>query len=217
MVSTHTASIIIIEDHPLYSEALKALLSREFKEHPIVVMPTLEKGCAAIEKARKQGEHPVVLLDLALPDVTGVAAAVRITDQFPDCPLGIISASDDFVQVSTCLSAGARLFISKAAPPEALSQSVRSLLDDETPEAKWITQDGAKKVDERQAIHLTERQLEVLRLVCEGKSNRDIAAALGMAEITTKAHVSAIFRELRVVNRTQAVLAAQKYGLAMPN
>lgn len=213
MITAQHAPIIIIEDHPLYGEALGSLLTKEFAEHKIIIRHSLENGCSAIEDANRAGERPAVLVDLTLPDVTGVTAAIRIAEQFPDNPMGIISASDDFVQVSTCLNAGARMFISKAASPQEITQAIRSLLDGTPLTLKWITGDGPRKADERMAISLTERQLEVLRLVCVGKSNRDIAAELGIAEITTKAHVSAIFRELRVLNRTQAVLAAQRYGL----
>jgi DNA-binding CsgD family transcriptional regulator len=91
---------------------------------------------------------------------------------------------------------------------------LKKIIDGTKIEANWIAADGEKTVDTRYAIKLTQRQIDVLSLICQGKSNREIAAQLAVAEITAKAHVSAIFRELKVVNRTQALLAAQRLGLA---
>lgn len=207
-------SIVVIEDHPLYGQALRALLEKEFPAQQVFTEPNLSAGCQTIEQENRSGNRPVVLLDLGLPDVSGINAAMAVAKQFPSNPLGIISASEDPVQINTCLSAGARMFISKQASPHALAQSVRDLLADDTSEPKWIDSEGVKNFDRHQSIRLTDRQLEVLRLICRGKSNKDIADELGMAEMTTKAHVSAIFKELRVVNRTQAVLTAQRVGLS---
>jgi DNA-binding NarL/FixJ family response regulator len=121
------------------------------------------------------------------------------------------------MQISSCLQAGAKLFISKTAPPKLLISGIKKIIDGTKIEANWIAADGEKTVDTRYAIKLTQRQIDVLSLICQGKSNREIAAQLAVAEITAKAHVSAIFRELKVVNRTQALLAAQRLGLATTN
>lgn len=177
----------------------------------------LTTGCLTIDRENQLGNRPIVLLDLGLPDVSGVNAMMTIAKQFPDNPLAIISASEDPVQINTCLSAGAKMFISKQVSPNALAQSVRDLVINKSSEPMRVGSDGVRAIDRHQSIRLTDRQLEVLRLICRGKSNKDIADELGMAEMTTKAHVSAIFKEMRVVNRTQAVLIAQQVGLSEPD
>ena len=80
-------------------------------------------------------------------------------------------------------------------------------------EQEWLTSEGPKSLEGLQRVHLTSRQLEVLGLICQGMTNRQIADKLDIIEATAKAHVSAIFKELGVVSRTQALLAAQRLGL----
>ena len=115
------------------------------------------------------------------------------------------------------LTGWCKIIHSKTAPPKLLISGIKKIIDSTKIEANWIAADGEKTVDTRYAIKLTQRQIDVLSLICQGKSNREIAAQLAVAEITAKAHVSAIFRELKVVNRTQALLAAQRLGLATTN
>ncbi len=207
------SAFVIIEDHPLYREALQGLLKTSFPTHKIRAETSLENGCRAIGDENKRSKYKsIVLLDLTLPDVSGIAAAYRIKEQFPENPLVIVSASDDYLQVTSCLNAGALLFINKAAPPSQIVEALKLTIDDDLPSMRWISAEGPRSVDLRHAIKLTDRQRDVLRLVCEGKTNREIAEELNLAEITAKAHVSAIFRELKVVNRTQALLAAQRLG-----
>ena len=209
-------TFVVIEDHPLYREALTSLLASEFPEYQIKVEGNLEDGITTTRKENKAHKSAaIVLLDLALPDSTGVAAAYQLIKACPDNPVVIISGSDDYMQVTSCLNAGAKLFINKAAPPAGLITALKKLINSNDFSAQWISAEGARPVDIRHGIRLTERQMDVLTLICEGKSNRDIAEQLGVAEITAKAHVSAIFRELKVVNRTQALLAAQRLGFSL--
>lgn len=191
------------------------LIKSEFPDYRVKAQADITKGKQLIREENKAGKCPaIILLDLALPQLAGIAAVYQLVADFPDNPLAIVSASEDYMQVSSCLHAGAKLFISKAAPPKLLVSAVRQLIEGTKLYANWFDAEGERTVDTRHAIRLTERQLEVLGLICEGKSNREIAAQLEVAEITAKAHVSAIFRELKVVNRTQALLAAQRLGFA---
>jgi DNA-binding NarL/FixJ family response regulator len=209
-------SFVIIEDHPLYREALTSLIASEFPEHDIKVEGTLANGIATIHKENKARKSAgIVILDLSLPDSSGVTAAYKLTKECPKNPIVIISASDDYLQVTSCLNAGAKLFINKSASRTSLISALKKLSNNDEFSAQWISAEGARTADVRHGIRLTERQMEVLKLICEGKSNRDIAEQLGVAEITAKAHVSAIFRELKVVNRTQALLAAQRLGFSL--
>jgi DNA-binding NarL/FixJ family response regulator len=208
-------SIVIIEDHPLYRDALINLIKSEIPDHRVIGESNVNLGKKKIDEENKLAGWPtIILLDLALPELAGIAAVYQLASEYPDNPLCIVSASDDYMQISSCIHAGAKLFISKTAPPHSQIAALKKIIDGTKIQANWIAADGERSVDTRHAIKLTQRQIDVLSLICQGKSNREIAAQLAVAEITAKAHVSAIFRELKVVNRTQALLAAQRLGLA---
>ncbi|MFM1880209.1 MAG: hypothetical protein RLZZ344_443 [Pseudomonadota bacterium] len=213
-VASPKRAVIVVEDHPLYVDALVALVASHHKAHSVRSCATVKEAEVLIRmEAKAQGIPPIVLLDLAIPDISGISAIQFLKASAPDSQIAIISASDDYIEVSSCISAGADIFVSKTALPEQIVAVVGSLLRGDLPEEKWMSATGFRPVDTRHAVRLTDRQREVLELVCQGRSNKEIAATLQLAEITTKAHVSAIFRELRVANRTQALLAAKKLGL----
>ncbi len=208
-------SIVIIEDHPLYRDALINLIQSELPDHRVLGESNVSLGMKLIDEENELTSSPtIILLDLALPELAGIAAVYQLASAYPDNPLCIVSATDDYMQISSCIHAGAKLFISKTAPPHLLIAALKKIIDGTKMQTNWIAADGERTVDTRHAIKLTQRQIDVLSLICQGKSNREIAAQLAVAEITAKAHVSAIFRELKVVNRTQALLAAQRLGLA---
>ena len=208
-------SIVIIEDHPLYRDALINLIKSELPEHRVIGESSVNLGKKLIDEENELTRWPtIILLDLALPELAGIAAVYQLASEYPDNTLCIVSASDEYMQIASCIHAGAKLFISKTAPPHLLIAGLKKIIDGSKIQANWIAADGERTVDTRHAIKLTQRQIDVLSLICQGKSNREIAAQLAVAEITAKAHVSAIFRELKVVNRTQALLAAQRLGLA---
>jgi DNA-binding NarL/FixJ family response regulator len=94
-----------------------------------------------------------------------------------------------------------------------MADIMRRLLNDELIEPEWITANGKIAIDEDASVKLTPRQQEILVLLSHGQSNKEISLRLGLAEITVKMHVSAVFRTLKVVNRTQAVMAARRLGL----
>ncbi len=209
-------SIVIIEDHPLYRDALINLIKSEIPDHRVIGESNVSLGKKLIDEENELTRSPtIILLDLALPELAGIAAVYQLASAYPDNPLCIVSATDDYMQISSCIHAGAKLFISKTAPPHLLIAALKKIIAGTKMQTNWIAADGERTVDTRHAIKLTQRQIDVLSLICQGKSNREIAAQLAVAEITAKAHVSAIFRELKVVNRTQALLAAQRLGLAI--
>ncbi|MEY3265067.1 MAG: hypothetical protein RL717_2544, partial [Pseudomonadota bacterium] len=117
------------------------------------------------------------------------------------------------LQVGACLGAGSSAFISKGAPMEDMLSLVSRALEGELQTGEWLSSSGAADSASIKRITLTDRQLQVLSMICQGNSNREIADSLGITEITAKSHVGAIFRELQVVSRTQAVLVAQRLGL----
>lgn len=213
-VASPSRAVVVVEDHPLYVDALVALVASHHKAHPVRSCATVKEAEQLIRiESKAQGASPVVLLDLSIPDISGIAAIQFLKEVAPESPIAIISASDDYIEVSSCINAGADVFVSKTALPEQIVSVVGSLLRGDVLEERWMSSTGFRQVDTRHAVRLTDRQREVLELICQGRSNKEIASSLQLAEITTKAHVSAIFRELRVANRTQALLAARKLGL----
>jgi DNA-binding NarL/FixJ family response regulator len=116
------------------------------------------------------------------------------------------------MKVGACLGAGVGAFVSKSTPPHRIVELIGHALSDRLYEQTWLTADGPRGLDGLKRLHLTSRQVQVLGLVCQGLTNRQIADQLQIIEATAKAHVSAIFKELGVVSRTQALLAAQRLG-----
>lgn len=158
----------------------------------------------------------LILLDLGLPGMHGVEAVASLHRKFPTTAIIVVSASEDRREVAAVLRAGAKTFISKAVSTKVISEVVEKVLAGKPPESEWITARGNQAVGDEPLLALTPRQRETLVCLCQGLSNKEIGLRLGLAEITVKIHISSIFRALNVVNRTQAVLAARRFGLYSP-
>jgi len=159
----------------------------------------------------------IVLMDLGLPGLSGLSAIQAMRGLEGSVQLITVSGSDDEAQVSAALGAGAIAFVSKGAPIEGLLQVVSEAVAGTLPPGTWLSTSGYRDSGQLQQTVLTDLQMQVLAMICEGKSNREIAEALGISEITAKSHVGGLFRVLQVVSRTQAVLAAQRLGLSRPS
>ena len=205
------ATALIVEDHPLYRGALIQLMQLLVGEARVLAVSSAEEGL------RLQGSLPslgVILLDLGLPGMNGIEALTAFVRQYPLVPIIVVSASEDRTEATAVLRAGARVFISKAVSAETISDVAQRLLSGSLVQPEWITPKG-KTAMGGALLKLTPRQQETLELLAQGHSNKEIGLRLGLAEITIKTHVSAIFRALDVVNRTQAVLAARRQGLCL--
>jgi DNA-binding NarL/FixJ family response regulator len=206
-------SILIIEDHPLYRQALGNLIKVSLPEVNLISANSAEEAINLLsKKSKKELADCTILLDLSLPGLSGLSAIHLIHEASPASHIIVISATDDKLQVSACIGSGAIAFISKSTPPDRITEFLGRLLRDGLNHPELITHEGSEDIASLKPIRLTPRQIEVLLLIFQGKSNKDIAEKLDIIEATAKAHVSAIFRELNVVNRTQALLAAQKLG-----
>jgi DNA-binding NarL/FixJ family response regulator len=205
--------VLIIEDHPLYKQALMSLLRLSFPENNIAAYNQAEEAYEFLTAQTAEVKaRSVALLDLSLPGLSGLELIAKIHSEHPELQIAAISGSDDAMRVGACLGAGVRAFISKNTPPDRIVDLIGRALRKGLSEQVWLTIDGQKNLSEVTRIHLTARQLEVLSLVCKGYSNKQIADHTHTVEATAKAHVSAILRELVVENRTQALLVAQKLG-----
>ena len=194
--------LLVVDDHPVVLEGLVALL-----QHSDLTLEVLQAADAAGGLALVHA-HPdlaAVLLDLAMPGLSGLEAIDAFRHARPNLAIAVISARETADEVRRALAHGARGFIPKSSRPHTLLAAVRLLLAGEVyvppailAQPEPAAENGAK---------LTPRQLEILDALSDGRSNKDIATQFGLAEKTVKAHVSAIFRVLGVVNRTQAAAA----------
>jgi DNA-binding NarL/FixJ family response regulator len=203
-------SVLIIEDHPLFRGALVQIMQALVGEKQTVAVSSAEEGLMLLNSL---ADLALILLDPGLPGLNGVEAIVALRQRCPLVPIIVVSASEDRVEASAALRAGARVFISKAAPTEMICDVAKRLLLGIVCEAEWITPKGKMHIDATSEVKLTPRQQEILTMLSQGYANKEIGLRLNLAEITVKIHVSGVFKALDVVNRTQAVLAGRRMGL----
>jgi len=211
--------ILLVDDQPLFREGLRTLLS----VHPdFEVVGEAANGLEAIRLVRLHLPS-VVLMDLQMPVLDGVAATRRLHVEQPDCRVIVLTTFDDDEMVFDGLRAGAVGYLLKDAPSEKLAEAIRVAARGETFLQPSV---AAKVVAEfarltKKAVvpptslvdPLSERELEILRLIAQGASNREIAGTLFLAEGTVKNHVTNILGKLEVRDRTQAALKAKESSL----
>lgn len=208
-----TTTALIVEDHPLYRGALIHLMRAIVGESATLAASTAEEGLRLLDTLESLS---VILLDLGLPGLRGADAISAFRRKCPSAAIVVVSASEDRHETTAAIRAGAKVVLSKSVSMEVMTDVVRRLLSGAVSEPEWITLGGRNAIDKESLLMLTPRQREILLLLTQGHSNKEIGLRLGLAEITVKMHVSAVFRALNVVNRTQAVLAASRFGLYSP-
>jgi DNA-binding NarL/FixJ family response regulator len=199
-------SLLIIDDHPVYRDALGEKLAREFMDDGIdvAVASSANEGLDLINNTNK---HWVILLDILMPGLSGLAGIKVFKDLHNVQQVVAISGLDEHAWEPKTVSAGASMFLSKNSTAEFIIRKIKPLV---TLQTDYV----AKSDDvEPKKFRLTQRQLEVLDLISQGHPNKLIADYLDISEQTVKIHINQIFKELRVFNRTQAVLKAQKHQL----
>ena len=201
---------LVVEDHPLYRSALAHLLELLFGGTAVKTASSAEEG---LRLAAATPDLRVILLDPGLPGMNGGEAIAAFRRQCPGAALIGVSASEDRRDAMAAFRAGALAFVSKAASTEMLADVVRRAAAGELKASTWVTPTGFSAAGDASLPMLTPRQLEILALLCQGHPNKEIGLRLGLAEVTVKMHVTSLFRQLGVANRTQAVLAARRLGL----
>lgn len=209
MDTKHSLSLLIIDDHPIYREALIERLTQEFLPQGIEVLgaSNAAEGLEILGDGHKQW---VILLDILMPGLSGVASIKVFKTKHNVAHVIAVSGLDENAWEPRSVAAGATLFLSKNNTSDRIIGKIKSLLDS-GPSLKALAKDA-----EPQEYRLTQRQLEVLQLIAMGYPNKVIADYLEIKEQTIKIHINQIFKELRVFNRTQAVLKAQKSHLLTP-
>lgn len=216
---------LVVDDHALIREALRGVLI-ELQSDAVV----LEAGtCSeAMTLVNQHADLSLMLLDLKLPDRDGFDAMVELRDHHPALSVVMLSAFNDRENVIKALDGGALGFIPKTGSRDVLVSALRLILAggvyippdilNRSPSAP--VESGEPAIAARRPtpheLGLTERQVDVLALMMQGKSNKLICRALDLAEPTVKNHVSAILKALNVTNRTEAVLAVAALGWELP-
>jgi len=199
--------ILIVDDHTLFRTGMKMILTQVGEAAGI-------SEASSIKEAFDFNESGVdiILLDIHMPGLNGIDGIKPIRDKFSNVPIIILSASSEKSDMQKAKELGASGFMNKSALAEEIVSSINHVLDgsscfpDDVDSADYSAEKSLSSA-------LTPRQVEVLIYLCEGKSNKLIARALEMSENTVRVHVSAILTTLGAVNRSEAILIAQREGI----
>ncbi len=209
-------NILVIDDHPLVAEGLVSIIATLEDE---VSTQTVSDGARGVEVAL-QCKPDLILLDLNMPGMDGLEALGLLGEKLPACSVVVVSASLDKSDMQAAMKRGAMGFVPKSASPDIMLSALKLVLSGGiyVPPEMLDFSGAEEKTAHAPApaaarTRLTPRQLEVLKLLSEGKVNKEIARVLDCAETTVKAHVTAVFKELGARNRTEAVVNAQKLDL----
>lgn len=215
-----TVRVLLVDDQTLFRAGLRTLLSTRSE---IEVVGDAENGQVALERAAAT-RPDVVLMDLKMPVLDGVAATRKLRVQLPQCQVVALTTFEDDELVFECLRAGAVGYLLKDAPTDKLVEAVLAAARGESvlqpsvaskvlAELSRLGGERAPATEPAELAKLSGRERDVLRLIARGASNKEIATALFLAEGTVKNHVTNILAKLEVDDRTQAALRARELGL----
>ena len=198
--------ILSVDDHPLLREGIAAIINNQ---PDMLLVADASSGGEALQKFREH-QPDVTLMDLRLPDVSGIDAMIAIRTEFAQARIIMLTTFEGDVEVQRALEAGARAYMLKSMPPRELVEVIRQV------------HLGKKRVPAEVASHLAEhmsdealtaREIDVLNHIAGGNRNRDIAERLCISEETVKVHVKHIMEKLGASDRTQAVAIAVRRGI----
>jgi len=211
---TKSIKVLIADDHPLVREGLRALIATE---PDMDLVGEASDGVEAVDLAMSL--QPVIPLDLMMPNKTGIEAIQEIKEENPDARILVVTSFGEDENVFPAIKAGALGYLLKDSSPQELLSALREVHRGEpslhpTIALKLIRELNHPSQAKAEGTPLTEREVEVLKLVAQGLSNHEIGETLVIADRTVSKHVSSIIEKLHVSNRTQVALYALKEGLA---
>ncbi len=198
--------VLVVDDHTVVRDGLSVILDQE---PGLQVVGQAANGREAVELWREH-RPDITLMDLQMPLLNGVSAIGEIRSAHPEARIIVLTTFDGDEDIYRALRAGAKSYILKDIRREDLFHCIR-----EVHAGKYFLppEVAAKLAGRQPADELTARELEVLRLLAEGKSNKAVGASLSIAEVTVKSHVRAVFSKLNVLSRTEAIAVANRTGL----
>ena len=203
--------ILVADDHALIREALRHLL-QELDSDTTVIEAV--DGESARRSVAAHPELDLALLDLKLPGINGFDLLAELRNGYPDLPIVVLSAVEDATTMRAVLNRGAMGFVPKSSANRVMLGALRLVLSGGRylpPEL--LSTAGSATPESGAALKLTRRQRDVLKLMVQGQSNKQICRELGLAEPTVKIHVTAILRALNVTSRAQAIVAVNRSGM----
>ncbi len=201
---------LIADDHALFRDNLALLLSKIYPESVILQVGTFSQ---VVQVLRKEKNLDFLVLDLDMENITPIETLKTLEEISNDLNLIVISSSEDIHLIRQILEYNIKGYIPKSIDTQNLEEIFKQIIKGEKyiPQAlKDIDNENINKINNKT---LTNRQSQVLDLIAQGKSNKQIAYEIGVSEATVKLHINALLRSLKVNNRTQAVIQAQKMGL----
>ncbi len=209
------ASVFIVDDHSFFRAGLRSLLV----EHGFEVVGEAGSGEAALPLIERR-RPDVVVMDLNMPEMSGAEATRRICERSPAPAVLVLTVSTGQRDVIEALEAGAAGYLLKDSEPDAIARGIRSAIGGDTPISPRVARILVERArgwsgasPKREPVELSDRELEVLRLLADGMDNAEIAERLFVSPTTVKRHVSAIFTKLGVANRVQAAIEAVRSGV----
>lgn len=208
--------ILLIDDHAMFSDGLCRVLKDMDPSLNIIERHSFTDCCQFLES---DDNLDMVILDLKLPDAPGLTGIEYIRQHYPILPLVVLTGQDDAETVNKCMKLGVQGYILKSSTIEMLFHALRLILSGGEYFPKLAYHSGPSSetpetvLTQKSAVSLTNRELEVLKLMAKGHSNKELARCLGITEGTAKIHVATIIRKLDANNRTGAVSTANSLNL----
>ena len=198
--------VLSVDDHPLLRQGIAAIIE---SQPDMQLVSQAATGREAVQKFR-EFKPDITLMDLRLPDISGIDAMIGIRAEFPDARIVMLTTFEGDVEIQRALQAGARGYLLKSTPPDELVQAIRQVHAGK----KRVPAEVAAQLAEHMSYEsLTAREIEVLREVAEGNRNKDIANRLFISEETVKVHIKHIMDKLGANDRTQAISIAVRRGI----
>jgi DNA-binding NarL/FixJ family response regulator len=198
--------VLSVDDHPLLRQGIAAIIN---SQPDMLMVAQASTGREAIQQFREQ-RPDVTLMDLRLPDISGIDAMIAIRSEFPDSRIVMLTTFEGDVEIQRALAAGARGYLLKNMPPKEMVDAIRQVHAGK----KRIPHEVASQLAEHISDEaLTEREIDVLQHVAGGNRNRDIAERLFISEETVKVHVKHIMQKLGASDRTAAVAIGVRRGI----
>ncbi|MGN6182707.1 MAG: response regulator [Thermoanaerobaculia bacterium] len=199
-------TVLVVDDHSLVRTGVANIISHE---PDLQVVAEAANGLEAVHEFEKH-RPDVTLLDLRMPVMEGVEAVRQIRERDPQAKVIVLTTYDTDDDISRALKAGAKAYVLKDISADGLINCIHDVLNGKT----YLAPAAAAKLAEGMShMSLTPRELSSLRLMADGKTNKEIAQQLGISERTVKTHLSHLFEKLGVTSRTEAVKIASRRGL----